>query len=274
MHQRAAEGFVVGFLAGSHLDQRRAAQEHLGLPVHEHGVVAHARDVCAARRGVAEHQGHRGHAVCGQLGELVKGPPGRHEQVGLGGQVGAARLDQVHHRQPVDPRDLQRAQALAQRVRVHRAAPDGRVVRDDHALDPGNRADAGDHARPDGELGAPRGQRGQLQERAVRVEQQLDPLPGQQPSSVPVPLLVALPATGDGQLELFFQVLYEGELRPPVGLVGLAGRVDVRGQDRHAGFSLPGPGSGARARTGPRSSGSCPWRSWAAGQRIPRPWAP
>ena len=42
----------------------------------------------------------------------------------------------------------------------------------------------------------------QLEERAVRVEQQLDALPGQQPAPVAVPLLVALPAAGDGQLEL------------------------------------------------------------------------
>ena len=48
--------------------------------------------------------------------------------------------------------------------------------------------------------GALGGQRGQLQERAVLVDQQLDPLPGQQPAAVAVPLLVAFPAAGDGQL--------------------------------------------------------------------------
>ena len=39
------------------------------------------------------------------------------------------------------------------------AAAHGRVVRDQHALDPGHHADAGDDARADRELGPPRGQR-------------------------------------------------------------------------------------------------------------------
>ena len=93
----------------------------------------------------------------------------------------------------------------------------------------------GHHARPDGELGAPRGQRGQLEERAVRVEQQLDPLAGQQLAAVAVPLLVALPAAGDGQLELLVQLLQQGELRLAVDAVGLVAEIDVGGEDRHAG---------------------------------------
>jgi hypothetical protein len=109
----------------------------------------------------------------------VEDPAGRDEQVGLRRQVRAARLHQVHHRQPVDPGDLQGPQGLAQRVRIHRAAAHGRVVRDDHALDAGDHPDPGDDAGADGETGAPRGQRGQLQERAVRVDEQFDPLPGQ-----------------------------------------------------------------------------------------------
>ena len=167
-----------------------------------------------------------GIASAGQLGELVEDPAGRDEQVGLRRQVRAARLDQVHHRQPVDPGDLQGTQGLAQRVRVHRAAAHGRVVRDDHALDAGDHADAGYQGGPDGEFGAPGGEGRQLEERAVRVQQQLDPLAGQQPAPVAVPLLVALAAAGDGQLELLVQLVEEGELRGPVGAVGLAVQVD------------------------------------------------
>ena len=129
-----------------------------------------------------------------QLGELVEDPAGRDEQVSLGPQVGAARFHQVHHRQPVGTGDLQRTQGLAQRVGIHRAAADGRVVRDDHALDAGDDPDTGHDAGPDGEAGAPRCQRGQLEERAVRVDEQLNPFPGQQQAPVAVPLLVALPA--------------------------------------------------------------------------------
>ena len=43
MHLGAAERLVVGLLAGGHLHQRRAAEEHLGLLLDHHGVVAHAR---------------------------------------------------------------------------------------------------------------------------------------------------------------------------------------------------------------------------------------
>jgi hypothetical protein len=36
VHLRAAERFVVGLLAGRHLHERRAAEEHLGLLLHHH----------------------------------------------------------------------------------------------------------------------------------------------------------------------------------------------------------------------------------------------
>ncbi len=58
-------------------------------------------------------------------------------------------------------------QRLLQRPRVAGAAADGRVVGDQHALDALDHADAGDHAGADREVAAPRGQRGQLEERAV-----------------------------------------------------------------------------------------------------------
>ena len=248
VHLGAAQRLVVGFLAGGHLHQRRPAEEHLRLPVHQDRVVAHAGHVGAARGRVAEHQRHGGHRVGGQFGELVEDPAGRDEQVGLRRQVRAARLHQVHHRQPVGAGDLQRAQGLAQRVRVHRAAADGRVVRDDHALDAGDDPDAGHHGGPDGEPGAPRGQRGQLEERAVRVDEQLDPLPGQQPAPVAVPLLVALPAARDRQLELFTQLIEHSELRGAVGAVGLVVRVDVGGKDRHAASNTISAGPGCAGR--------------------------
>jgi hypothetical protein len=80
-------------------------------------------------------------------------------------------------------------------------------VRDDHALNAGDHPDPGHDAGADGEAGTPRGQRGQLKERAVRVDEQLDPLPGQQPTAVAVPLLVALAAAGDSLLELLVQLV-------------------------------------------------------------------
>src|SRR5439155_21970145 len=86
---------------------------------------------------------------------------------------------------------------------------------------------------PDGEFGAPGGESRQLEERAVRVQQELDPLAGQQPAPVTVPPLVAFAAAGDGQLDLLSQLVQHGELCGPVGAVSLAVQVDMRGEDRH-----------------------------------------
>ena len=69
--------------------------------------------------------------------------------------------------------------ALAQRPRVGRAAAHGRVARDQHALGVADHADAGHHAAADREAGPVARQRRQLEERGVRVDEQLDPLAGQ-----------------------------------------------------------------------------------------------
>ena len=57
MHLGAAEGLVVGLLAGGHLHQRRPGEEHLGTFLDHHHVVAHPRDVRAAGGGIAENEG-------------------------------------------------------------------------------------------------------------------------------------------------------------------------------------------------------------------------
>jgi hypothetical protein len=176
-----------------------------------------------------------GDAERGQLGEIVEDLARGHEQVGLRGQVGAAGLDQVDDREPALAGDLQRPQRLAQGVRVQRAAADGRVVGDQHALDAGDDAHRRDDAGPDGELGAPRGQGGQLQQRRVPVDQELDALAGQQPAALVVALRVPGAAARPGQLELLVQRADGGQLAGPVGPVRLAGGVHHRSQDGHCG---------------------------------------
>src|SRR5215469_6848221 len=57
-----------------------------------------------------------------------------------------------------------------------------------------------------------------------------------------MPLLVALAAAGDGQLDLLVQLVQQGELRGAVGAVGLAFQVDMRGEDRHVAPSKTGAG--------------------------------
>ena len=234
VHVGAAQLLVAGFLAGRHLDQRRAAEEHLGLLVDQHRVVAHARHVGAARGRVAEHEGDRGDAQRRQLRQVAEDRARRDEDIGLRRQVGAAGLHQVDDRQPVVPGDVERAQVLPQRVRVRRAAPHGRVVGDDDAFDAGHDADAGDDARAHGELGAPRRQRGQLEQRRVPVDEQLDPLPGEQPAAGPVPLGVPLAAARARELQLLVERRDRGQVRVAVGAERLARGVHRGSEDGHA----------------------------------------
>src|SRR5262249_41025135 len=137
--------------------------------------------------------GDGGDAGRRQPGQVAEHTAAGDEDLGLRGQVGTARLDQVDQRQAVGPGDLTGPLGLLQRVRVDRAAAYRRIVGDDHTGDVLDNADAGDHARADRVLGAPGREGGQLQERRVPVEQQLDAFAGEQLATgvmagdVPVP---------------------------------------------------------------------------------------
>ena len=72
----------------------------------------------------------------------------------------------------------------------------------DQALDALDHADADDRRRADRVLGAPGGQRAELEEGGVPVEQQLDPLAGQELAPLPVPVDVALAPAGPGRGQL------------------------------------------------------------------------
>ncbi len=71
-----------------------------------------------------------------------------------------------------------------------------RVVGGDQALDALDDADAGDQGGADREVGAPAGQRRELEERRALVDQQLDPLARQQLAAGVVAVDVLLPAAG------------------------------------------------------------------------------
>ena len=94
------------------------------------------------------------------------------------------------HGQPVLLGDLLRAQVLLDRQREVGAALHRRVVGDDHALAALDHPDARDDACG-GRLAlvdVPGGQRGQLEEGGVGVDQQVDALPGGELAARPVPL--------------------------------------------------------------------------------------
>ena len=197
VHLGAAERLVVGLLAGRHLHQRRAAQEHLGLLLDHHGVVAHAGDVGAAGRRVAEDQRDRRLLGRGAARDVAEQLAARDEDLLLRRQVRAARLDQRDRRQPVLLGDLAGAEDLLDRPRVAGPALHGRVVGGDHALDALDDADPGHDAGADREVAAPAGERRELEEGAAGVDEQLDPLAGQQLAARVVALDVLLPAAGD-----------------------------------------------------------------------------
>ena len=189
----AAELLGGDDLAGRGLHQRRAAQEDRALVADDDRLVAHRRHVGAAGGARAEDGGDLRDARLRQ-GRLVVEDPAEVLAVGedlvLHRQEGAAGVDQVDAGQPVVQRHLLRAQVLLHRHRVVGAALDGGVVGDDDALPAGDPADAGDD--PGGRrlavVEAVRGQRRELEERAARVEQRVDPLAGQQLAAVDVPL--------------------------------------------------------------------------------------
>ncbi len=218
VHRGAAELLVGGLLAGRHLDQRRAAQEDLRALLDHHHVVAHARDVGPAGGGVAEDQRHGRDGRGRVAGDVPEGPPPRDEQLGLGRQVRPARLGEADRREPVGQGDVGAPGALAERPRVHGPAPDGGVGGVDEDLDPFDHADPEDGGGADGVLGAPGGERAQLEERGVPVEEQLDPLPGGQLAPLAVPGHVALAAAGPGRGQLGvdeLQALEQGALVGP-----------------------------------------------------------
>ena len=120
----------------------------------------------------------------------------------------AARVDQVDAGQAVGVGDLLRAQVLLHRHRVVGAAGDRGVVGDDHAAAAFDEADAGHDARG-GDLAAVhfvRGDGGDLEEGAARVEQLGDALAGQQLAAGDVALAGLLRASLGGAGEQVAQV--------------------------------------------------------------------
>ena len=210
VHLGAAEGLVVGLLAGRHLHQRRAAEEHLRLLLDHDRVVAHARHVRAAGGRVAEHQ---------RDGRLPPGTGAREvaeqlaagdEDLLLGRQVRPAGLDERDRREVVLLGDLRGPEGLLHGPGVAGPALDRRVVRGDQALDALDHPDARDQRGTDVEVRAPARQRRQLQERRPLVDEQLDPLARQQLAARVVPLDVLLPAAGHRPRDLGLEL---GELR-------------------------------------------------------------
>ncbi len=92
-------------------------------------------------------------------------------------EVAASRLDELDVRHVVVPGDLQGSHQLADADRGHGPAQVGRVVAQDHALGSLDYPDPEDHAAADRVIGLVAGQRAQLKEGRVGIEEQRDALP-------------------------------------------------------------------------------------------------
>src|SRR5216110_1733303 len=106
----------------------------------------------------------------------------RSEDVGLEGEEGAARVDQVDAAETVLERDLLRAEMLLHGERVVGAALHGGVVGDQRALAAGDASDAGHDAgaRRLVVVAAVRRERRELEEGRPRVEEARDALAWQE----------------------------------------------------------------------------------------------
>ena len=195
----AAELLRGHVLPGRGLHQRRSADEDRARSTDDHGLVAHGRDVRAPGRTGADDDGDLRDALSGHLRLVVEDPP---EVVAVGEDLvlqrekRAARVDQVDARQPVLLGDLLRAQVLLDRQREVRAALHRRIVGHDHALPAFDDADAGDDPRGRSlvVVHVPGRERVQLEEGRVRIDEPVDPFPGEELAARAVPLDRALSA--------------------------------------------------------------------------------
>ena len=219
MEAGAAQGLVVGLLAGGHLHQRRPGQEDLGLVGHHDVVVGQARLVGAPRGGRAEHHAHGGNAHLGQLDHLVEEPAGLCEVGGLDpaaapagelraaavvsaeAKVGARGLHEAHIGDVVVAGDLEGTHPLLAGIRREGAGQDAGVVAHDHALGAADHADADHHPAAHGVVGAVGGQRADLQKGAVGVDHVGDALPDGQLAPAPQAFHGSRPAAGVGLVE-------------------------------------------------------------------------
>jgi hypothetical protein len=160
------------------------------------------------------------------------------KDLGLQREEGAAGVDEIYAGEVVLRGDLLRAQVLLDRDGEVRPALHGGVVGDDHHLEAGDAADAGDQPGAGGVavVEAVRGRGADLQERAAWVEQAGDPVAWQHLAAPGMALRrLGAPAGGcrrRGGLDLGER----GEVRLAVGPEGGRGRGGRGDDDRHYRF--------------------------------------
>ncbi len=185
MQVTAAEVLGRDHLARGRPHQGRTTEEDRALVAHDHRLVAHRRHVGAPGGARTHHGGDLGDAGLREVRLVEEDAPevvAVGEHLVLGGQVGAAGVDEVDARQVVLEGDLLGPEVLLDRHRVVGAALHRGVVGHDDAEAPAHPTHPGDQAGPRRlpRVEAVGGQRRQLEERGARVEEALDPFTGQE----------------------------------------------------------------------------------------------
>ena len=235
VHVAAAQFLGADFLAGGRAHQRRPAKENRALLAHDDVLVAHRRHVGAARRARSHHRRHLRNSRGRHPRHVVEDAPevlAVGKDLRLQRQERAARVDQVHARKMVLQRDFLRAQMLLDRHRIVGAALDGRVVGHHHDLAALQPPDAGDDPGA-GRLvlvHPPRGERRQLHERALRIEQLPDAVAHQQLAALQMAaaglLGAALAHALDRLAQLFDRRLHQREILPVLRARGVDAALD------------------------------------------------
>ena len=208
-------------LAGGGLHQRRSAEKDRALVAHDHGFIAHRRDVRAAGCARPQHRGDLRDALRAEIGLVVEDPAEMlavREHLVLARQEGTAGVDQINAGQSILRRDLLCAQVLLDRDRVVGTTFDRRVVGHDHAFAAGDPADSGDDAgagalvvvHPVG------GQRREFEQRAAGIEQPVDAVAWQQLAAIDVTGARAFRTTQRRRRELAAQLLDKRGVRVAV----------------------------------------------------------
>ena len=190
---RSAEILRRDLFSGRGLHERGPAEIDGPGAFHDHVLVGHRRDVRAPGGAHAEHGGDLGDSLGGHDRLVVEDPsemlPVR-KHLRLEREEHAPRVDQIDRREPVLERDLLSPDVLPDGDRVVGTPLHRGVVGDDHAFLAGNGSDPGHDARRGDlvlvETGA--GERRELQEGRVGIEQPFDPLPHEELPSLALEL--------------------------------------------------------------------------------------
>ena len=241
VHLGAAQRVAVDDLADRGFHDLRAAEMYAAVARGHHDLVGERRDIGAARGAFAEHgcdlrnAGGRHPALpVERAAEMILV---RKHLVALL-QIGAAAIDEIDDRQLVLEGDVLRADMLADGLLEERSALGGGVVGDDHADHAADGADAGDEARGRHRIvvEAPGRERRQLQERAERIDQEVDAFAHGNLAAVAMALDHAVAAAGERPGLPRAQGFQEAIINARIGLKGRRSRIDCAGERCHPGF--------------------------------------